>query len=423
MSENPFQFGNPVPPHLFVDHKRQLRTVVNRILNLGQSTAIVGEPRLGKTSLILYFSSRIYRSYLFGKDHVSFHFLHLDAQRLDCEITPNLFWRTILEPLGNHLIKLTKKPMLASAYMQCVEHDFENQLLGDLFSLLHENNHLAILIIDEFDSLLNCKNLLIPSFLGCLRSFASLSKGMSLIIASRLDLEALTQRTREIYAGGSPLTNIFAEVRMSCFSQSDSMVLLEKGNEYFSPKDRAFISKISGGHPYFLQAAAYFLWDAYNDETIPVETRWKYACEQLYPYVANTMKETWKLWSPSVKKVFIVISLNDIPQLIQKENFDINFLIDSLDDYEPELRILERQGFLKNTHGSESNAGYQVSAEAMLWWISDEIILSIRDGGDLGKWLIDQQWDGLLKKGEKNTATACGEFFGRMAKRRNRCFY
>lgn len=51
---NPFYYGNPIPSEQFFNRRSQLRRITSRIVNQGQSTAIVGEPRSGKTSLLLY---------------------------------------------------------------------------------------------------------------------------------------------------------------------------------------------------------------------------------------------------------------------------------------------------------------------------------------------------------------------------------
>jgi len=48
---NPFFYGNPVSPDQFLNRRRELRRIVGRIANQGQSSAIVGEPRGGKTPL------------------------------------------------------------------------------------------------------------------------------------------------------------------------------------------------------------------------------------------------------------------------------------------------------------------------------------------------------------------------------------
>ena len=54
---NPFFCGNPVPPDQFIGRRREVHRIAGRIANRGQSTAIVGEPRSGKTSLLLYLSA------------------------------------------------------------------------------------------------------------------------------------------------------------------------------------------------------------------------------------------------------------------------------------------------------------------------------------------------------------------------------
>ena len=48
---NPFIYGKPVPVTQHINRQRELRTLFARLRN-GESTAIVGEPRIGKTSLL-----------------------------------------------------------------------------------------------------------------------------------------------------------------------------------------------------------------------------------------------------------------------------------------------------------------------------------------------------------------------------------
>ncbi len=48
---NPFYYGNPVPIIHFLGRKKELRRITNRI-HSSQSSAIIGEPRSGKTSIL-----------------------------------------------------------------------------------------------------------------------------------------------------------------------------------------------------------------------------------------------------------------------------------------------------------------------------------------------------------------------------------
>ncbi len=48
---NPFLYGRPVPPSRFVGRKEAVRAIFGRTYN-GESTVIVGQPHIGKSSLL-----------------------------------------------------------------------------------------------------------------------------------------------------------------------------------------------------------------------------------------------------------------------------------------------------------------------------------------------------------------------------------
>ena len=50
---NPFIYGKPVPSEKYIDRRRELRTLFSRLRN-GECTAVVGEPHIGKSSLLRY---------------------------------------------------------------------------------------------------------------------------------------------------------------------------------------------------------------------------------------------------------------------------------------------------------------------------------------------------------------------------------
>lgn len=55
---NPFLHGNPVPHTHFFDRRQAVRRLKGRLLSHGQSSAVVGEPHMGKTSLLHYLADR-----------------------------------------------------------------------------------------------------------------------------------------------------------------------------------------------------------------------------------------------------------------------------------------------------------------------------------------------------------------------------
>ena len=101
---NPFFYGNPVPPELFVGRKRDVRRISGRIRNRGQSTAIVGEPRCGKTSLLDYLSAPETQITLYGEDSHHLIFNYLDTQSLSGEFSQTQFWELTLSPFHERVI-------------------------------------------------------------------------------------------------------------------------------------------------------------------------------------------------------------------------------------------------------------------------------------------------------------------------------
>jgi ATP-dependent Clp protease ATP-binding subunit ClpA len=55
---NPFTFGNPIKePERFYGRSAEIRQIINRLLSSAhESTSIVGERRIGKTSLLYHLS-------------------------------------------------------------------------------------------------------------------------------------------------------------------------------------------------------------------------------------------------------------------------------------------------------------------------------------------------------------------------------
>jgi predicted GTPase len=63
---NPFIYGKPVPPKRFIGRRRAVQTLFSR-LEHGESVAVVGEPNIGKSSLLRYIrDEELARSRLVG---------------------------------------------------------------------------------------------------------------------------------------------------------------------------------------------------------------------------------------------------------------------------------------------------------------------------------------------------------------------
>ena len=202
---NPFLHGNPVTPGQFLDRRREVRRLVNRIVNQGQSSALVGEARTGKTSLLDYLAAEDTRTQLYGPEGVKFLFSFLDAHTLGGQFSQSQFWEFALQPLYEQAVAPEPETPLAQAYEVCRENGFGAFVLERLLAQTRGEGWRLVLILDEFDVLLHHPILNSAEFFGSLRSLASRSRGaLALIIASTRSLERLNRETQELSRTGSP---------------------------------------------------------------------------------------------------------------------------------------------------------------------------------------------------------------------------
>ena len=90
---NPFRYGNPVPTEHFVGRQSELRILFSRIYN-GESTAIVGGHKIGKSSLLHYIGEEKVRI-AWPSLNGTMAFLRIDCQFLQSSERPIDLWRTI----------------------------------------------------------------------------------------------------------------------------------------------------------------------------------------------------------------------------------------------------------------------------------------------------------------------------------------
>ena len=306
---NPFLHGNPVFPDQFLDRRRELRRLVGRILT-GQSTAIVSDPRSGKTSLLLYLSAPETRDALYGADQEHLLFSYLDAQTLGAQFHQAQFWEYALRPLQEQVIASDPDSSLARVYALCRDNGFGAFVLERLLAQMAESGWQVVLILDEFDVLLHHPTLNRAEFFGSLRSLASRSRGaLALVIASRHSLASLNKDTQELNRTGSPYFNFLTEITLGPLPHVAVEDLLRRAGGRFTAADRRAIHQIGGGHPYLLQAVASALWEAYEDTGQDTEQRWKRAGPDFCDQAAQTMAETWRLWMPATRVAFASVAL------------------------------------------------------------------------------------------------------------------
>jgi len=397
---NPFFFGNPVSPNQFLDRHREVGRVAGRIANQGQSTAIVSEPRSGKTSLLLYLAAPETRDDLYGPDGQRLLFSFVDNQTVSGDCNQSRFWELALRPLYEGVIASDANSPLTQDYQTCQENAFGTFTLERLLARMDAEGRRLVLLLDEFDVLLHHVALSCAEFFGGLRSLASRSRGaLALVIASRRPLTDLNRDTQQFSRTGSPYFNFLDEITLGPLPNKAIAELLDRARGRFTADDRHLIEKVAGGHPYLLQVAAAELWDIYAEGEGGSDRRWQQVGQGLYDKAALILEDTWRLWSPAMRKAFTIVALAHIAKILEQRQFYTAPLVRDKRDVGPELRLLEKQGFV--TDDQTTPIGWRVRPQALLWWLADELVRTVRDETSFEEWLRKQEVGFLLTRGEK----------------------
>jgi hypothetical protein len=259
MVTNPFTFGKPIrDPKRFYGREREIRQIVGRLLSAFESTAVVGERRIGKTSLLLHLADRQVAANL-GLAPEQYVTVYVDFQGCT-DITPVRFWSRVLDKLAR---KLADKELAVLAKDMKERSEIDQYDLEDLFMELDERGLQLVLLMDEFEYVTQNANFGLDFFAG-LRALA-IHCPLALITATRQELVDLCHSDA---IKGSPFFNIFASVVLRPFSQEEVMALIDGALEgtsvTFSEAGRACVSETAGGHPLFTQMAGYYCFEGHQ---------------------------------------------------------------------------------------------------------------------------------------------------------------
>jgi hypothetical protein len=254
---NPFSFGNPIKdPEKFYGRKSEIRQITNRLLSSAhESTSIVGERRIGKTSLLNYLAHPLVAPGL-GLMPDKYCMIYLDFQGLT-DITPLRFWQRVLSRLSKSICDESLQPEINRLSQQTSIDLFD---LEDLFQSANDKGLTIVLLMDEFEYITQNPNFK-SDFFGGLRALA-IHHGVALLPATRRELVDLCH-SDEIK--GSPFFNIFANVILRPFSRSETAEMIigyTSGYELaLTPAEFDVVQSLGGGYPFFVQTVGYYMVD------------------------------------------------------------------------------------------------------------------------------------------------------------------
>jgi hypothetical protein len=252
---NPFTFGNPIKdPARFIGRTAEMRQILNRLLSSAhESTSIIGERRIGKTSLLEYLSNPQVSAGL-GLTPDKFCLVYVDFQGLT-DITPTRFWQRVLKKMAR---SICDESLIPSIEKLSGQSEFDLFDLEDLFQTTMDKGLTIVLLMDEFEYVTENPNFK-SDFYGGLRALA-IHSGVALLPATRRELVDLCH-SEEIK--GSPFFNIFANVVLRPFSRDEVDIMLDSytqnSESALTPEEKDFVWGTGGGYPIFAQMAGHYL--------------------------------------------------------------------------------------------------------------------------------------------------------------------
>jgi V8-like Glu-specific endopeptidase len=259
---NPFIVGPPVPADRFIGRQREVQTILARLDNPGNrgGTAISGERRIGKTSLLHYVESSQALASCANLSPTRAKFLYLNGH-LIIPLVAEQFWTSVFSVLSGCQELGGNLRVLAQSMSQEV---LSKDSLVDFFCKVGEAGCLVVALFDEFDPAMDYVDPENPEFFYTLRSLLNQPspRGFSLVVASRAPLETLFS---DVKWHGSEFYNNMEMIALRPFERSEMDQLLgtylESSGISFDNRLRNFLFSVSQGYPQAIQRGASMLFD------------------------------------------------------------------------------------------------------------------------------------------------------------------
>lgn len=399
---NPFTFGNPISdPALFHGRKTEIRQILNRLLSSAhESTSVVGERRIGKTSLLNHLSNPEVATGL-GLPKDKFCLVYVDFQGLT-DITPQRFWQRVLTKISR---SLCDQSLVDPVKKLSQQSSFDLFDLEDCFEQITSKDVVIVLFMDEFEYVTQNPNFG-SDFFGGLRSLAIHHK-LALIPATRRELVELCH-SNEIK--GSPFFNIFANVVLHLFNKTEIKELIDgytkNGKLQFTNDEKDFIFQLAGGYPFFVQMACHYLWEGKNqgltDDALKtfVSGNFTVQSDSHYSFL-------WSHCSESEKITLITVLTLGLEKTSKRTVPTMENLARLRPRAPQDIAELDKRGLIKETSGE-----YALFSPSLAQWIRREIVAS---PGEHESTANAEEW--LKSGGHQAAAKQAREIFPKFKKK------
>ena len=255
---------NPYLSRVMIEHtsrfhgrRRELARILSRRgSSRPQSVSIVGERRIGKSSLLNALTWRKTQEQ-FLSDPDALTFVYIDFQQLP------------LIELVDFFDFLIGRIAAAVPELEVAENNNPYRSYQSVLDKLREKDTGLVLLFDEFDSVTS-NSAFGPDFYSFLRSCAN-NYPIAYVTSSKMDLQQLCHSAA---ISDSPFFNIFSNLYLRGFTREEALDLIASPSQRSGVPLAAFsenILKLGGQFPFYLQIACsvYFEWAAETRGTSP----------------------------------------------------------------------------------------------------------------------------------------------------------
>jgi hypothetical protein len=382
MQGNPFTYGNPISdPRRFFGRDREVEQIFGRLRNEEfESSSLVGDRRIGKTSLLNYLTDPSVRTaHSLGPEH--YIFVYVDLEMVDETMGPEQLWRRLLVLMQRHCTEQEVTELLGA-----LERDepLDTFALDELFQQVDDKGQHVIFLLDEFEHVTANSNFG-PDFYYGLRSLIIHHK-IALVTSSRLELIELCHNDA---IKSSPFFNVFANINLRLFSQADSWHLVSQSlsgtTVEFSEREMEQIFDLAGLHPYFLQAACSALYESHR-KGLDEATRTNLLLEQFRLEAIPHIVDYWDNSDDYEKIVLTAAAL--LEQTTRPvRDFSLGDLHGLFARSEPTVERLKKRGLLTMS----DDGRYRLFSSMLGPWVLSQITAELSEEQSYQEWLAENR--------------------------------
>jgi tetratricopeptide (TPR) repeat protein len=336
-----FIYRRPVPPSHFIGREREVAGILSQLANPSRgSSAISGDPRIGKTSLLHYVCEPQVRE-VWGLSSAWCHCLYLHCHNI-IPFSEAAFWRYTLRELQRHLAD--DRALSNNVQRLLTQAGFDVFDLNGLFDEIARAGRLAVLILDEFEGIVENLDPHEPGLLYRLRALVSRPKrGLALLVSTR---EPLKQLCAGLRFAGSPFDNAFSDIiTLSPFSEAEVDALLVRYQANFSLTERTYLRQVAGTHPYLVQLAGSLIVQARGTHAAAesslaeIERELEYEAEGYFSAIFSYSSECEQM-------LLVLLALSPLSQHLPAGQASLGNMSNLFERYGQETDRLTRRGLV-----------------------------------------------------------------------------